>query len=805
MIAINKERESFAENSVLKLQGLLNKYAEFDMNMKEDFDEIESEIMLLDMSISGSVELAKSIIDPIIAKQVAIHNISSTESLLTTQQDIQTKLTQLKKSNKIEEKIKIILEANELIQVNPYLFDSQRELFLKESIDVLTSLEGQFNTNKEKLLTLFQIKHRNSSSTVVAPADIQVINVNETLSGLEKTAILIMKLTQNNNSFLINFYDILAMSFSYTKQIIKAPQETKSELESMNQTFDESLKNILNIIKSFIAAINKRVLFYREEFDTEIFLYLNILLFKSTEKVYSPLFNQIKTINETIDLHFHNQGLSRIHLNSKVLQVSRDKEGQVTDQVSSEYDAICQTLVSALSKIVLFKYFVTCAKSKFDFFEQLMIEQNLSATHIDYKKNLGKVLSSNDLLIAFENLAYDLGDRYIKYEGQFIKYNLHQIFKGDSRSVGLEKLLQNEYYDSASIALAPIEDFFYVLKLASSRAIETLNLQNCLPIFNNIREVLVEDLIEILEIRLAIMIPPETKSGKFNDLVYPTTYSEPVLSPKYNLSNLYAIICFNMIVQSWENALILLDDAKIQIDKTYFNKGLEEDEDSQPMFDHTKIVADTEKLLPATSSRQRKSFECSYFKENDYNMVAFTFQDSDSIGKTYEIFLNKKIILVIENYLTQYIKSSVDVLNPVNYNIDGRNVLSAELTESFAPKFIEETDKILRQWKNQLHESAFNAFITIYCRFVATFLENSFMLKRYSPYGVIILEKDLNKIINYFSSKSSVPIREKFARLLSFLKILSFESNEEIQEYIRNSEDLYFSQNEIEKIKRLKN
>ena len=44
----------------------------------------------------------------------------------------------------------------------------------------------------------------------------------------------------------------------------------------------------------------------------------------------------------------------------------------------------------------------------------------------------------------------------------------------------------------------------------------------------------------------------------------------------------------------------------------------------------------------------------------------------------------------------------------------GKNIALAEQLDSFSGKFVEETEKVLNQWKTQLSEGGFNKFLTIY-------------------------------------------------------------------------------------------
>ncbi len=86
-------------------------------------------------------------------------------------------------------------------------------------------------------------------------------------------------------------------------------------------------------------------------------------------------------------------------------------------------------------------------------------------------------------------------------------------------------------------------------------------------------------------------------------------------------------------------------------------------------------------------------------------------------------------------------------MNSANYQIDGKNIINAELSESFSGKFIEETEKILRQWKTQMSEGSFNKFVCYYVDYVGICIERLLILKNFSTYGVILLEK-VKKAIN---------------------------------------------------------
>ena len=62
----------------------------------------------------------------------------------------------------------------------------------------------------------------------------------------------------------------------------------------------------------------------------------------------------------------------------------------------------------------------------------------------------------------------------------------------------------------------------------------------------------------------------------------------------------------------------------------------------------------------------------------------------------------------------------------------------------------------------------------------------------------------MNKLINFFQSKATFSIRDKFSKLIAISKILNFESNEELKEYLKKYDDLNFMKDDIYRIRKLK-
>lgn len=136
----------------------MTNYSNSNVDVKSDFTEIDDEVSMLNTCVESSVGLSKLIIDPIISQQKIISNINSTLGLLSIDQSISDKLERLKTENSIENKISIILEANKLIEQDSKLFNYYRESFIKESKDVINSLDNKINSQKENISNILANK-----------------------------------------------------------------------------------------------------------------------------------------------------------------------------------------------------------------------------------------------------------------------------------------------------------------------------------------------------------------------------------------------------------------------------------------------------------------------------------------------------------------------------------------------------------------------------------------------------------------------------------------------------------------------
>lgn len=678
---LQSERKSFLNEKQISIDKTLScKQSETNhSSIIEDLREIDREVGSLEHVITNSINLALTIINPVRERERIVTNIGKTVELLKIENELKLLLEKIKNEkskNSIENKIHIIFEANNLIKINHAVFDNYKDLFLKESQDVLNYLQTSFQEESEKLQSKLTLAVEGNTTGLIKEFNI-------ILTEMDKNSILTYKLT-NEIRYMEVFFDVLS---SY---IIRLYMGTKlNDYIKNNNNPKEVIPSIegvlLKILSKVSQVINEKKILYFKEFND---------------------FKAVKLLIERMMAGVENTVESLVKL---VLDLGESIEG-------SDINYICQLESNVIDKFEKFKFFIDIHLQKIN-----VLEGN------------GK---SYDSVVActkkFNSSLYDLSERYGNNEIKCIKDKLYELFKDDSKTYNsrLEENLTSKYDELVPTTLVAVDDFFFILRTSGSRAVDSHNLQRCMAIINNLKGVISEELMQLLDLKISAMLIKTTmKYGSNKSAMAEIKYSckeDPILSQKFTYGNLYLISCINAVDQCQNNLVNLFEELRYNIDETIIKSEV---------YDPQKII------LPSNDeSSDNLTNNIKWFKDNEIGLIEIVFNDVEDIKKMYDEFLIKKIKLAFE-FLVLHIKSSVDILNSVNYYIEGRNITSSDLTESFSNKFVDETDKLLRQWKTQLSEGGFEKFLSRYAKYVSYYIEELLLMKRYSTYGVIVLEK----------------------------------------------------------------
>ena len=782
LIAHQNHRKDYLtlKSQKLKLMGLssapsnsINTKNETNLKnlLNEELSEIDLQIESLTSIIDTSKNIGNLIINSVNEKELILNNINDTITILETEKKIQNIIKDLENEINTEKKIEIILKGKELINVNENIFKEYNEEFLKKSLDVLSYLQTNYNSFKEKIMNNLENKNKNKE------------DIKEYIQEMEKNANLIYNLS-NKKEYLLNFFHFLGdyiqqslCNINFIEYIENQIQKFKKNINNENEVnIKEEIINLFIIIKTQLQKIFLKISHFMQERQKR---YINLDQDQYKNEVDN---NNNKNNIEIFPLLYQLLNILINSLEPYLIKLIKYLiiiiELMEKNNSAFSHDLICVESSFVISICEKFKFYITILSSKLD-------------KYYNIRNNNNSQISL--FLNNFNSILYDIGEKYCSNELLFMKNNIIKLFEDESINYKdtLISLLESTFDELSGNILNCIEDIFYILKTSGERAISTLNLQIALGIINHIKVILNEDLYYLLDFKISTnLVEQEDNNINLEELKSMTKNIKyycndlPSLNEKNIYGNLFLISCLDSFEQTKENIPLLLEKLKSNIYQSIINSKI---------FDSSLI-----KLV-----NEENEIVIKYFKNNELEMINFAFNDINGITNRYNEFIKHKL-RVIFNHLYYYMNSIIDVLNNTNYVIPQSNISAIEMSETFSNKFMSETKKYLNQWKFQLHENVYSIFVEYYTEYATGYIEKILSRKNFNNYGVILLQKDINKICNFLQSDSLINIRDKFNRLFSFIKVLNFESIKELEEHMQKYNDIMLNQKEIESIFSLK-
>ena len=809
LIDLQNSRKDFLNLKTQKLK-LINSPSNPDIKenksniknlLNDEISEIDQNIESLSSIIKTSIDIGKSIICPVSEKETILHNVENTIEILEIEKDIKILLNNLENETNIENKIEIILKGNKLINKNQNIFKEYQDEFIQKSRDVLSFLQTTYNSYKEKIIQNYNFNYKDKNKDEIKEKEKEV---KEYIKEMEKNVLLIYNLS-NQKEFLYNFFQFLGDNIQQSTVSINFIEDIENKIKKIKQENDKNINNNNNEINNMVKDenIKDELVGISDVIKTKlqkIFLKISHCI-QERQKNYILLDNQN---NSNINTNNDNNNINNIN-NNKEYPLFYKLLIIIIKTLEPYQIKLIKYLINIIEimekNLEIFSYDLICADSsfvisiceKFKFYITILNIKTEKYYHLENDNNS----PINDFLNNFNSILYDIGEKYCSNELLFMKNNIIKLFEDESSNYKdlLITSLDYKYDELSGNILNCIEDIFFVMKTSGERAISTLNLQIALGIINHIKVILNEDLYFLEDYKISTILPQEEDYNinidNFKSLIKNISYycnDLPSLTNKNIYSNLFLISCLDSIDQTKENISLLLDELKAIINQNIINSKI---------FDPSLI-----KLIPDNNDMEVGN-EIKYFKNNELEMINFAFSDINTITNRYEDFIKRKLKLTFEN-LYYKINSIIDALNNTNYVISQSNINTIEMSETFSNKFISESEKYLNQWKNQLSEYVYSKFIEFYAEYTTGYIEKVLKRKNYNNYGVILLQKDINKICNYLQSDLMINIRDKFNRLFSFVEILGFESKKELEEHMQKYDDIILPQNEIDLILSLK-
>ena len=772
--------------------------------LNEELSEIDQQFESLASIIETSINIGKSIICPVSEKETILHNVQNTIEILEIEKEIKKHLNELENETNIEKKIEIILKGNKLINKNQNIFKEYQEEFIKKSRDVLSFLQTTYNSYKEKVIQTYN----NNMNMEKEELKEKEKEIKDNIKEMEKNVFLIYNLSNKKES-LYNFFQFLGDHIQQSVCSITFIEDIENKIKKIKQNNSNNNNNDNNNNNNGNNDVGKN----EEELKDEIIKASNIIKAK-LQKIFLKISHCIQERQKNyISLEIKNNNEDNNEINNNNINNNNESEPifykllsilistlepyqiklikyliniieiMEKNPTSFSYDLICADSSFVISICEKFKFYITVLKIKVEKYFNIHNDNNTPI---------------NNFLNNFNSILYDIGEKYCSNELLFMKNNIIKLFEDESNNYKdlLISSLDNKYDELSENILNFIEDIFFIMKTSGERAISTLNLQIALGIINHIKVILNEDLYYLEDYKISTILMQEEDSNinteNYKSIIKKINYycnDLPSLTNKNIYSNLFLISSLDSIDRTKDNIPILLGELKAIIDQNIINSKI---------FDPSLI-----KLFTDNNNNDVIENDIKYFKNSELEMINFAFSDINMITNRYEEFIKRKLKLTFE-HLYYKINSIIDILNNTNYVVSQSNINTIEMSETFSNKFISESEQYLSQWKNQLSEYIYSKFIEYYAEYATGYIEKVLKRKNYNNYGVILLQKDINKICNYLQSDLMINIREKFNRLFSFIKILSFESKNELEKHMQKYDDIILPQKEIDFILTLK-
>ena len=141
----------------IKIKNLLN----------DELIEIDQQIESLSSIIETSKNIGNLIINPVSEKEIILKNVQDTIKVLETQNELKSIIKELENEMNIEKKIEIILRGRDLLNKNGNILKEYNDEIIKKSKDVLSYLETNYNSYKEKIIQTYNNDFKNKDKEEV--------------------------------------------------------------------------------------------------------------------------------------------------------------------------------------------------------------------------------------------------------------------------------------------------------------------------------------------------------------------------------------------------------------------------------------------------------------------------------------------------------------------------------------------------------------------------------------------------------------------------------------------------------------
>ena len=171
-----------------------------------------------------------------------------------------------------------------------------------------------------------------------------------------------------------------------------------------------------------------------------------------------------------------------------------------------------------------------------------------------------------------------------------------------------------------------------------------------------------------------------------------------------------------------------------------------------------------------------------------------------SHSKVFKIMLNSTISDIYKQFLLPKVHAHMENYSTRNFNISMDEFSQHESSAEIQGLLLSLQEQ-LNRFNGEMSGKNFELIIDHLLEDICQQLERGILKSRFTQMGAMLLDKEFRALSSYLSSKTSVSIREKLARMSQIISLLSLESLREVRDYWRPNTGLVSSRLSLGEVK----
>eukprot|EP01113_Clastostelium_recurvatum_P041791 TRINITY_DN6696_c0_g1_i1.p1 TRINITY_DN6696_c0_g1~~TRINITY_DN6696_c0_g1_i1.p1 ORF type:complete len:751 (-),score=209.79 TRINITY_DN6696_c0_g1_i1:29-2281(-) len=170
--------------------------------------------------------------------------------------------------------------------------------------------------------------------------------------------------------------------------------------------------------------------------------------------------------------------------------------------------------------------------------------------------------------------------------------------------------------------------------------------------------------------------------------------------------------------------------------------------------------------------------------EENPSMVSTCLADLNDTSTGFKNMLSENMAQFSDS-LVPRVRGLLDTFGAaqVTYDLTETDYRHNEINDPWAQHFINDVSIFLRPFATHLTATNYDYLVHLILATLVRRMEQMLMAKKVSQFGALQFDKDVRALLQYFSSITQRPVRDKFTRLSQMASLLSLERTDEVAEY----------------------